>query len=125
MEQKQIEQIVENYISEFNQSNVDGLVSLFTEDAVVMAPNAPTINGSEQLRAFFKYGLSLVKMEAKIYFDETKINGNSAYVRTHSEVKVTDLKSNVTLPEEDRELFIFRKDNGQWKIAVYMFNKKS
>jgi hypothetical protein len=28
-----------------------------------------------------------------------------------------------TVPEENRELFVFEKDNGAWRIARYMFNK--
>jgi hypothetical protein len=28
-----------------------------------------------------------------------------------------------TVPEENRELFVLQKINGQWKIARYMFNK--
>jgi hypothetical protein len=28
-----------------------------------------------------------------------------------------------TVPEENRELFVFEKIDGVWKIARYMFNK--
>ena len=28
-----------------------------------------------------------------------------------------------TIPEANRELFVFEKVNGEWKIARYMFNK--
>lgn len=28
-------------------------------------------------------------------------------------------------PEENRELFVFEKHRGEWKIALYMFNKTS
>lgn len=30
---------------------------------------------------------------------------------------------NLTIPEENRELFVFKKESGAWKIARYMFNK--
>lgn len=29
------------------------------------------------------------------------------------------------IPEENRELFVFERENNEWKIARYMFNKMS
>ena len=82
------------------------------------------MEGKEQLEAFFNRGFSTIKLDAKIYIDEVVVSGNYAYVRTHSQVKVTAVQENITRPEETREVFICRKDNGSWKIARYMFNKK-
>jgi uncharacterized protein (TIGR02246 family) len=124
MEQTLVKAVIERYINAFNRADVTAIVSLFAEDAVLMAPDAPTVEGREQLTAFMNYGFSLVDIQAVINFDEVVVNGDSAYVRTHSHVKVIDLKSGVTQPEEDRELFILRKDDGGWQISRYMFNKK-
>lgn len=124
MEQTLVKAVIEQYIDAFNRADVTAIVSLFAEDAVVMAPDAPTVEGREQLTAFMNYGFSLVDIQAVIHFDEVVVNGDNAYVRTHSQVKVTDLKSGVPQSEEDRELFILRNDGDGWQISRYMFNKK-
>jgi uncharacterized protein (TIGR02246 family) len=122
MEQKQIEQLIEKYVQGINQSSADALIQLFTHDGVVMAPEAPTMEGTDQLKALFNHTFSTTKLNAKIYIDEIVVSENHAYARCHSEVKMTVAQN--TLNEENRELFILRKDNGVWKIARYMFNKK-
>ncbi len=38
---------------------------------------------------------------------------------------MTVLADGTTAPEENRELFVFQKEDGVWKIARYMFNKTS
>ena len=48
-----------------------------------------------------------------------------AFARTGSKGTVTVLADGTTAPEENRELFVFQKEDGVWKIARYMFNKTS
>jgi uncharacterized protein (TIGR02246 family) len=119
----QIEQLIEKYIGALTQSKPDGVVALFTSDAVLMGADAPTVEGAGQLRAFFDHGFSLIKLEPKIDIDEIVFTGDFAFARSHSQVKVTVLQDNQSHSEENRELFIFKKDGGEWKIARYMFNK--
>ena len=123
MDTNEIENVVAKYIEGINRSSADALVPLFTQDGVVMAPDAPTMEGAEQLRVFFDHGFRTIKLDAKIFIDEVVVSGNHAFARTHSQVKVKVIQANVTQPEENRELFVFRKDDGAWKIARYMFNK--
>lgn len=123
METNEIEKVIAAYIQGINASSADALVPLFTRDGVVMAPDAPTMEGSEMLRAFFVQAFSQMKLEGKLFIDEIVITGNHAYARTHSQVSTTVIQANLTQAGENRELFLFRKENGAWKIARYMFNK--
>ncbi len=52
-------------------------------------------------------------------------SGNFAFVRAISRGEVTFFAEGVTLPEENRELFVLKKTGDKWKIARYMFNKMS
>ncbi|MBX5204144.1 SgcJ/EcaC family oxidoreductase [Rhizobium sp. NZLR1] len=119
----QIEQLIEKYIGALNHSKADDVVALFTPDAVLMGADAPTVEGAEQLKAFFDHGFGLIKLEPKIDIDEIIFTGDFAFARSHSQVRVTVLQANKSHSEENRELFIFRKDGGEWRIARYMFNK--
>ncbi len=38
---------------------------------------------------------------------------------------MTVLANDTSAPEENRELFVFQKKDGVWKISRYMFNKTS
>lgn len=118
-----IKDVVDIYSKTISRSDAEALVSLFTQDGVVMAPDAPTMTGAGQLKAFFDHAFMMIRMDAKIYVDEVAVSGEYAFARCHSEVHMTVLETNASHPEENRELFVFRKDGGTWKIARYMFNK--
>ena len=118
-----IKDVVDIYSKTISRSDAEALVSLFTQDGVVMAPDAPTMTGAGQLKAFFAHAFMMIRMDAKIYVDEVAVSGEYAFARCHSEVHMTVLETNASHPEENRELFVFRKDGGTWKIARYMFNK--
>ncbi|RWX81164.1 DUF4440 domain-containing protein [Neorhizobium lilium] len=122
-DKNQIEQLIEKYIYALNHSKTDMVVPLFTQDGVLMGVDAPTMEGAEQLKAFFDHGFSIIRIEPKIYIDEIVITEDYAFARSHSQVQVTVLQTNVSHSEPNRELFIFKKDGGEWKIARYMFNK--
>ena len=122
-EQKLIEQLIEKYIEAINASRTDALVSLFTPDGVLMAPDAPTMEGTDQLTAFFNYSFGTIKIDAQIHFDEIFVSGDHGYARTHSQVELTVAQVDATQSEENRELFVVRKLDGEWKISRYMFNK--
>ena len=47
--------------------------------------------------------------------------GELAYVRTTSAGKTEILAEKKTVKEANNELFIFRKEDGQWKIHRYLF----
>lgn len=122
-DKNQIEQLIEKYIDALNRSKTDMVVSLFTQDGVLMGVDAPTMEGAEQLKAFFDHGFGIIRLEPKIYIDEIVVTEHYAFAISHSQVRVTILQTNDSHSEQNRELFIFKKDGSDWKIARYMFNK--
>ena len=46
-----------------------------------------------------------------------------AFAVTNSKGTVKILGNGIVAPEANRELFVFEKVKGEWKIARYMFNK--
>lgn len=122
-EKLKVEQAIRKYVEVLKQSSADLLPSLFTDDGVLMAADAPTIVGTKQLNNFFNHGFSAVKLDAVLEFDEVVVIESFAYVRTHSRVSVTVLQTDIAHTEHNRELFLLRKNAGDWKISRYMFNK--
>jgi len=59
----------------------------------------------------------------EFFIDEIVVNGDYAFARTTSQGTTLIHTSGETVAEENRELFVLQKINGQWKISRYMFNK--
>ncbi len=53
------------------------------------------------------------------------ICGSVAFATTTSRGHVTILEPDLTLAEENREVFVFTATDGVWKIERYMFNKST
>ena len=124
-EKNAIEATLMNYESVLNASDVDGILALYAEDGVFMPTEAPTAAGKEQIRAAYEQVFGIIKLDVAFSIDEIVQSFNFAFARTISRGEVTLLAEGIALPEENRELFILKKTDDDWKIARYMFNKMS
>ncbi len=90
-----------------------------------MPSSAPTAEGAEQVRATYEFVFSTIQLTVHFSIDEIEVGGDLAFARTGSKGTVKILADGTSAPEENRELFVFEKQRGEWKIARYMFNKTS
>jgi ketosteroid isomerase-like protein len=79
--------------------------------------------GQEQVKAAYEFIFSQIQLNIEFYIDEIVVNGNYAFARTTSKGITLIHANKQTVAEENREIFVPQKTNGQWKIARYMFNK--
>ena len=120
---QEIEILLFAYRDALNASDVSAVLSLYAEDGVFMPSGAPTSIGQEQIKGAYEFVFGNIQLSIEFYIDEIVINGGYAYARTTSKGSTLILATGETVPEENRELFILRKENGSWKIDRYMFNK--
>ncbi len=121
----EIQTVLESYEKALNASDVDAVVALYADDGVFMPSSAPTALGIEGLRAYYGHVFTMIKLNIAFTVEEIVTDGSIAFARTGSKGSVTILADGTTAPQENRELFVFQKNDGVWKIARYMFNKTS
>ena len=122
-EQSEIKKVLFSYRDALNESNAEKVLSLYTNNGVFMPSSAPTAIGQEQLKGTYEFVFSNIQLNIEFYIDEIEIVGEYAFARTTSKGTTLIHASGETVPEENRELFVLRKENGSWKIDRYMFNK--
>jgi len=122
-ELSEIKKVLFSYRDALNESNVEKVLSLYTENGVFMPSSAPTAIGQEQLKGTYEFVFSNIQLSIEFYIDEIEIVGEYAFVRSTSKGTTFIHASGETVPEENRELFVLKKENGSWKIDRYMFNK--
>ena len=122
-EQSAIEQLLYSYRDALNASDPSKVLTLYTKDGVFMPTNAPTAKGQEQLKSSYEFVFKTIQIHIEFFIEEIVISGDYAYAVTNSKGTALIHANGQTVSEENRELFVFQKDNGQWKIARYMFNK--
>lgn len=122
-ERKAIVATLLKYEKALNESDVKGVLELYTPDGVFMPSGAPSAVNTKEIRAAYEYVFATIKLDIKFTIDEIVQSGKYAFARTFSRGQVTILAEGVTSPEENREFFVLQKHDGVWKISRYMFNK--
>jgi len=121
-DQSEIENILTSYSLALNSSDVTKTVGLYTDDGTLMPNGAPLSHSQQQLYKTYEMLFDTFKLDVKYVSDKIIVTGDYAIAQTHSKGTTTILISEETLPVENKELFIFHKEKGHWKISHYIFN---
>jgi ketosteroid isomerase-like protein len=119
---KQIEKQLMVYRQSLNTSDAGMAVKCYTKDGVFMPSGAPTASGGN-IKGAYEFVFSQIQLDIEFFIEEIVVENNLAYAITTSKGTTLIHATGDTVPEENRELFVFEKENGEWKIARYMFNK--
>ena len=122
-EKQKIETLLSEYKKSLNTSDAKLAQSLYTKDGVFMPTQAPSGIGSEGILKSYEFVFSQIQLNIEFFIEEIEVEGNMAFAVTSSKGTVKILANGTEAPEANRELFVFEKVNGEWKIARYMFNK--
>jgi len=122
-EKQKIENLLAEYKKSLNTSDAKLAQSLYTKDGVFMPTEAPSGIGAEGILKSYEFVFSQIQLNIEFFIEEIEVEGNMAFAVTSSKGSVKIHANGVEVPEANRELFVFEKVDGEWKIARYMFNK--
>jgi len=122
-EKENIEKLLNDYEKSLNTSDAKLAQSLYTKDGVFMPTEAPSGIGSEAILKSYEFVFSQIQLNIEFFIEEIQVEGNMAFAVTSSKGTTLIHATGDTIPEANRELFVFEKVNREWKIARYMFNK--
>jgi len=120
---QEIEAVLMTYKEALNASDAEKATSLYTKDGIFMPLGVPSAIGSEKIKGAYEFVFSNIQLNIEFYIEEITVENKFAFAVTSSKGSTLIHASKETIPEENRELFIFENENGVWKIARYMFNK--
>lgn len=118
-----IETLLQTYKKSLNTSDAKLAQSLYTNDGIFMPTEAPSAIGQENILKSYEFIFTQIQLNIEFYIDEIAVEGDFAFAVTSSKGTTLIHATGDTIPEANRELFVFEKVNGDWKIARYMFNK--
>lgn len=122
-DKQQIERLLTEYKNSLNTSDAAIAQSLYAKDGLFMPTGSPSAIGSENIRKSYEFIFTQIQLNIEFYIDEIVVHGDFAFATTSSKGTTLIHANGQTVPEENRELFVFEKIDGAWKIARYMFNK--
>jgi len=97
--------------------DVNKIISLITDDAVILAPNSPPLVGKQAVETMYRTILNLYKIEQNFIYEEVMVQGDWAYAWGHDEVTMTPLAGGQTLRAKGYGMMIMRREADGWKYA--------
>lgn len=122
-EEQDIRTLLAQYEQLLNASDADGIARLYAKDGVFMPQGFPTAAGQQAVLASYQAIFGNIALSIGFEIDEVKVSGDLGTVVTRSHGSVRVNATGESAPESNRELFVFAKGEGAWRIARYMFNK--
>ena len=117
-----IQGVISKYESALNASNADDVLKLYGKNPTFMPQHAPAQVGRAAVKQAYDNVFSTIKLDIKFTTHEVETLGDTAWARTSSAGKTKILANNAVVNEGNNELFIFKKENGDWKIHQYLFS---
>jgi ketosteroid isomerase-like protein len=90
--------------------------------ACAMPNNAALSEGKEQLTASFEFLLETFRINISYTIEEIIVNGDHAFVRTSSKVATHVKATGEDIFLKNKELFVLRNQQRDWKISHHIFN---
>jgi uncharacterized protein (TIGR02246 family) len=117
----EIVDVIKSYQKSLNASDTDAALALYGKDPVFMPQYSPALNGRDAVKAGYDHVFNTIRLNVRFTIHEIVELGDLAYVRTTSAGKTEILQNKTTVKEANNELFIFRREEGKWKIHRYLF----
>ena len=119
----EIRDVLKSYENSLNTSDTAKAASCYTSDGMFMPTTLPTVEGGAMEDAYFTL-FETIRLKVTFTIDELVVASEEvAFALTRSNGTQTVLATGTDSVESNREMFIFRREDGAWKIARYMFNK--
>ena len=113
--------LLKAYEKALNTSDTQAAMALYGSDPIFMPEFSVALIGRDAVEAGYDKVFNTITLNVVFTIHEIVEIGDLAYGRTSSAGQTRIHASDKMVREGNNELFIFRKENGQWKIHRYLF----
>ncbi|MCX5205685.1 nuclear transport factor 2 family protein [Streptomyces sp. NBC_00237] len=114
---------VQRYFDALNAADLDGVLDCYTPDGLLALTQAENVQGKTGLQDVYTSTFAAVRFDATHVFDEVRVYGDEAFVRTTTDAPTTLLATGEVVQDRFREFFVVKKAQGHWRIDRYMNNR--
>lgn len=107
----------------FNEGDATAIARYFTEDAILMAPGSPPLQGPEAVEEYYQQIFDEYDTELTSSYQEIMVSGNLAYGRGTAEVRLIPKNGDPAITSVSKYLNILqRQDDGSWMTTHDIWN---
>ncbi len=117
-----IRELLKTYENALNTNDLEAILALYGAEPVFMPQHAPALVGRDAVRAGYEKVFATIKLSIRFEVHEIEETGDWAWARTSSAGRTQILAAGIEVAEGNNELFIFRREGGDWRIHRYLFS---
>ena len=117
-----IQELIKTYETALNANDLEKILALYGSEPIFMPQHAPALEGGDAVRAGYRQVFDSIKLNVAFEIHEVEEVGDWAWVRTSSAGRTRILAAGVEVTEGNNELFVLRREDGEWKIHRYLFS---
>ena len=102
----------------YEQADLEGLMTLYVDDAIVALHGQPALFGITAIREYFSTRIGKAESVFELDYELRETHGDIAYIISKYWLKATDKETGVVYKDAGRSLLVYKKQDGQWKIAA-------
>ena len=104
--------------------DLDALLSLYADDAVVMPPNDTTLFGKEEIRYWWEEYFQFFRVTSSVETErEVTVAGNQAFERGAFSITIMPKQQGARIKDDIRSLTVWKYDTAAgWKISHQIWN---
>ena len=116
----------DEYHSVLTAKDAEGLAAFYTADASFFPPCGAQIDGIAGIRAFLDEFMSAPGLAFMVTTVEVEVSasGDMGYAVVNADASMDD-PDGATLEEDVRDVHVWRKIDGAWKVAVDVWNSEN
>ena len=117
-----VEEGLARYVELFNAKDVAALTELYSEDAKLMPPNSPIVEGREGIQKFWEGLFGMGEVALTLATSEAFNNGTLGYSVGTYTLSVTPPQADAIADQGKYVVVWKRGPGGKWEMAVDIFN---
>jgi len=120
---KAIRQLVQDWHSDWQNSDIESILSLFTEDPVLLPQGQTAIFGKVAIRSLYQAFFAAYTVKGECNIEEVEVSGDLGYVWVNYTLTATPRAEGVPINEDSKTVFLVRRQtDDSWKIARLIDN---
>ncbi len=119
---QEIQNLLMTYQRGLNEGDVDLVRSVYADDAVFIGQPFPTATGQEEIVTLYADVFSKLDFNVNFDIQDIELSGDLGFLRTRSHGTIVPKGQEPEGGEGNREVFVLKKIDGEWKFYRYIFN---
>ncbi len=118
-----IKKLAKDWSTSWDKSDIDALLSMYTDDPVLMPQSQPAVIGKDAIRSLYQSVFEEFKIKGKGKVVEVEVSGDLGYFWSSYILTATPRAGGDPIKEEGKSIFIVRRqDDNSWKISRLIDN---